>query len=42
MKGQEIRGVLAGFQVPLPTDLILFRTFPFFSLSGGVGMEEGG
>lgn len=42
VRGQEIRGVLAGFQVPLPTDLILFRTFPFFPLSGGVGVEEGG
>lgn len=47
VRGQEIRGVLAGFQIPLPTDLILFRTFPFFppfwrSWGGGGGAEQWG
>lgn len=43
-RGEGIGGVLAGFQVSLPTDLILFGTFLsfFFSSSGGEGVEEGG
>lgn len=41
VRGQEIRGVLAGFQVPLPTDLILFRTFPFSPLLEELGWRRG-
>lgn len=41
VRGQEIRGVLAGFQVPLPTVLILFRTFPFFLPLEELGWRRG-
>lgn len=41
VRGQEIRGVLAGLQVPLPTDLILFRTFPFFPPLEELGWRRG-
>lgn len=30
VRGQEIRGVLAGFQVPLPTDLNSFQSISFY------------